>query len=588
MTDWMGEQPLVLKHVAWRHLVRELAGKSGLRRFGEVRLLDAMTVLALPATIAGAIARTSPHLIEKESIKLLVCYIDADVYDHGAWFRLLPILLSRPSMSIEVELIYCGQGAMVDSPLKPLFPSLQPVSEYVGSIEERAKKRPLDHDVIFLPTPYLSYMYDDWSAAGISRLFQNGSKVIGASCNEFLSRIDHGVLGCLGVEISQIVENPFYIDSADWDDQAPRGYQLSPGQQCWVAEAASADRQPRLRAGSENRLELLQRLDEIVSVGVEEISSFHQRIDMIGTEFLTKSSLDANDYFIYLLNDCLLRKSDGQVYVLNEEFCDPYDIWLDSEVIAAFPGNESAWIERAMWATQTYVDFVEDALSERLLPHHLLQTDALKKAMGAVGDEALAANMLEAFFGKPKVPVQAPHKPLVRALQQGNFDAAWELMKEDHGLIEALDENSATPIFHFVRARRTDIISWLISQGANLNHQDGEFRVPIMDAATMSGPEMPTIIELLAAGGADVDAQTRIGWTACALAFSYRQPANAKKLLQLQANPLIPTGGGMTAAEMCRSSGYGDRDPELVEVMENAIASAAAKTEKQPGGNRRR
>jgi ankyrin len=117
------------------------------------------------------------------------------------------------------------------------------------------------------------------------------------------------------------------------------------------------------------------------------------------------------------------------------------------------------------------------------------------------------------------------------------------LVKDGVISVSSTSEHGATALFLATEARNTDIVTWLLDNGADPNQGDEEGATPIMIAAEKGFLDL---VELLTSRGAEVDKRTADGHSAFFYALVERQMKTAKFLVSKGADVDVTTDLGKT------------------------------------------
>ena len=153
--------------------------------------------------------------------------------------------------------------------------------------------------------------------------------------------------------------------------------------------------------------------------------------------------------------------------------------------------------------------------------------------------------------------------PLHEAASRGH-SAITMLLLQKGAPVDACDESRYRPLHAACMAGSYDVARLLLQRGANLHSVGNDFFQPIHHAAQDGG--LPALISLLAANGADLEAQTPFQQRPLQLACKSQGASTVKALIQAGADP--NAGAGDKPLQIACRSGT----PEVVPVLLEAGA----------------
>jgi ankyrin repeat protein len=153
--------------------------------------------------------------------------------------------------------------------------------------------------------------------------------------------------------------------------------------------------------------------------------------------------------------------------------------------------------------------------------------------------------------------------PLHEAASKGNSAIAMLLLQKG-APVDACDESRYRPLHAACMAGSYDVARVLLQRGANIHSVGNDFFHPIHHAAQDGG--LPALIALLAANGADLEAQTPFRQRPLQLACKSQGASTVKALIQAGADP--NAGVGDKPIQIACKSGA----PEVVPVLLEAGA----------------
>ena len=134
-------------------------------------------------------------------------------------------------------------------------------------------------------------------------------------------------------------------------------------------------------------------------------------------------------------------------------------------------------------------------------------------------------------------------------------------MMESGMPVDILDEYGNTALMNAARNNRTDVVRYLLANGANVNKQDRSGNTALHKASNNNHTD---VVRCLLANGANVDKQNRSGWTALHEASLYNKTDLIIVLLQHGASRDIKDKYGRTPIDYAR----GKNHKEAVDLLE--------------------
>ena len=121
------------------------------------------------------------------------------------------------------------------------------------------------------------------------------------------------------------------------------------------------------------------------------------------------------------------------------------------------------------------------------------------------------------------------YKAVDAAAEGGNLNALKSILTNDPTLLQSKDWGDLTPLHLAVLHNHTDVVDYLLAQGADVNAKTSTGITPLHEAAQNGNKE---ITELLLAHKANVNAVDNQGWTPMARAQKWGHPEIAALLQQ--------------------------------------------------------
>lgn len=202
----------LLKIEKWNDLLSEIKA----HRLFKTNLTNRQSkmLLAAPVLAARQILNNAAHLLNKDHLRICIAGSDfLDSGNNGDAYRLLPMLLDKPDITIKVDLV--GPDCMPqdfndDYVLKALDTKQVSVSFRKLLLGEYLRTEQLP-DVIILNMPGFEEHSDDWFVHddGIQKALMNNIPVLGSSYSDDEAELD-GIYACgHGFNVSNIQRNPF-------------------------------------------------------------------------------------------------------------------------------------------------------------------------------------------------------------------------------------------------------------------------------------------------------------------------------------------------------------------------------------------
>lgn len=470
---------LVAKHKNWRFLLRDLLTKKEFYPFGGVAKNRLIASLLAPVAVARFIAEKKTELAKKERLRLLI--IGPEIFecsDDGRAFGFIPYLLNAENrMSVEAVLVGPEIPEMPKAlPAMDIFPAAQMHHETLESFLQNHSAQDFDLAVALQPgfEQHQGLLQD----GGLVSLIEAGVPIMAASFayDEFL--MDTRMAKAFGFPlVTEFAENPFFID----DSESP-----VPGMFRWGSILWEFPDTPPPADWE---------VDEQLVAKVQVLSEIGGRIGASGISFSpgkTGRLVDAPGY-------------ERVIYIDGHHYVDPRDMRLleiapsqvtaygsEGEATRDWPGEEAEDFELLVWAA-------------RIWRHEILP---------CVDDEE------DSFFDQ-----------FVRAIEDGNLDAAKNIVLNNPGVAAQADDDGWT-LYHYAAAHDcAEMISWLKKNTSiDINRQDDENWTALVEAC--SAGHIAAASALLECG-ADPDIPTAFGHTAFSTA-QLRGNTELKKMLEIK------------------------------------------------------
>jgi len=118
--------------------------------------------------------------------------------------------------------------------------------------------------------------------------------------------------------------------------------------------------------------------------------------------------------------------------------------------------------------------------------------------------------------------------------------------------IHALNDLEKTPLHYAVTSSRTEMIAYLIAEGADLAAADRTGMQPLHVAIVQHAPDRPDQVAQLLDAGAGIGAQDDFGDTPLHQAAMFGKIRILKYLLERGADPSVKNKEGLTPLELAR------------------------------------
>ena len=162
---------------------------------------------------------------------------------------------------------------------------------------------------------------------------------------------------------------------------------------------------------------------------------------------------------------------------------------------------------------------------------------------------------------KQRVATEQEKGDLISAIQKGDITSVTKLIKTQSDLLNsALDAYGNAALYFAIEARKTDIITLLVENGAPVNatYKDGE--TPLHIAIQYGNMKA---IALFVDKGAEINTPTKYGGTPLYFAIQFRNIQAISLLLQNNADINMPDRNGETPSELAAHL------PEIATLIEN-------------------
>ena len=295
-------------------------------------------VLAAPAALARGIALFAPSLAQRSALSVLVIGAEAtDAADQGRWYQAVGALLGCGA-AIHVTLVGGELDPTFSSALAAVAPGT-PATSLRTSLADFLLLHPVptfDVAVMFQPG---FQKYRDWLAApGLVTLLKAGTVVVGSSYSSDEYEMERWVLECHGYRVSEIcADNPFSLELGD------RHSAIRWGGVLWQVSAAPAEeRQP-----DEQGLQALALLNRMVA---HSMTVAGEPSPPLGTAVDFSAEKGKQISLIHIFDRRFVDPVSAAWYRLGDDGVLQKRGRLPVAEIAAYPGQSSRDIERAVWA----------------------------------------------------------------------------------------------------------------------------------------------------------------------------------------------------------------------------------------------
>jgi len=163
------------------------------------------------------------------------------------------------------------------------------------------------------------------------------------------------------------------------------------------------------------------------------------------------------------------------------------------------------------------------------------------------------------------VNVSAKNKPdeeLIKAAKKGDSGKVSQWLSQGAN-INAQDGDQRTPLIHAVRGGKLEAVRTLLDAKADINIQDEDGNTALMEAAKRDEPQ--PALDLISAG-AKLDVRDKDGWTALMEAAKHGTLAVARELIRKNAELDVRTSDGRSALSLAAERGTTALVDELIEA----------------------
>jgi ankyrin repeat protein len=113
------------------------------------------------------------------------------------------------------------------------------------------------------------------------------------------------------------------------------------------------------------------------------------------------------------------------------------------------------------------------------------------------------------------------YKPIHEAATAGDLPKVKQLVAQDRRLVAAKDWSNLTPLHLAVLHKHTDVVTFLVDHGADVNSRTSDGITPLHEAAQIGDLDL---VKLLLSRGANVRAVDSTGWTPVDRAEKWQHP----------------------------------------------------------------
>jgi hypothetical protein len=321
----------------WDALLDAIQSIPALRALNAYPRRTRQGVLAAPIAVARWLGDSGPHLKERSTFKLLVIGAEKfDAVDRGGWYQVIGALLGQ-SLVTRVTLLGDRLNQQFVSPARAVAPGPE-ARCYCGTLASFVASEDLaGFDLAFMFHPGFQ-KHRGWLTDGsLAKLVAARVPVVVSSYEHDESQIDQWVAECHGFSIPPFtLSNPFYVDLSD------PGSTVRWGRALWqLGERAPAKGEPdhtRLAA-----------LDELASMVMHSISIGRKPQAAYGASITARASTGAVRGLIYVFDEFFLDPQTREVLALTSGELSVVKV-IDVAEVAAYPGESSSALARAVWA----------------------------------------------------------------------------------------------------------------------------------------------------------------------------------------------------------------------------------------------
>ena len=580
----------VMRHHDWRYLLRDLLISSYGRSLLGLSTNALVRALLAPTATARAITTLAPELMQRERLKILIAGAEfQDTTDDGQWYQLIPWLIGRRAMNVDVTLVGLQIDDPEDIPLSEVDrfkvrPGLfKPAEKYSQHFSDFLDANDGHYDLICFFNPGFGGHPEWYQGDVLRRLMRVGDIVLGSSFGPTEVPDDMFMANLFGIEqIGNTIENPFSLRSAPGITKIGQSIadmmgDTDWGQALWRIEMQSATISPYASLFVHG-LEILDANMQSGKdhAGIDGMDSIQEKLKYVGvrtTPPLENSlpGFPGGHRIILSFENHIIDAETGQFYNTDNGLYDGNIVPTD--LLAAYP-EEALEAQHplplVLWSLAVWYQCViqdEDVDDVQGAPYDEESIDDIIKSMHSdpdiktsvmqslgmlLGDEYgedMVKQFTDGIFGKEKRTVSSIEKPIINAYKHGDITRALALIASNPKLVDAMDESWVTGLYYAALTNNEGFTASLLKLGASFEHRDGEGWTPLMYAAYHNAT---SVMEPLLNAGADPDAQSPMGFTPLHFAVSRGAVSAAMLLLEFSASVDLPCVAGYTVRDLAQ------------------------------------
>jgi hypothetical protein len=369
----------------WNRMMDRLLAYPQLRFLRDLKRKPAMqAVLMPPVTLALWIRRFMPELADRSSVRIVIAgAAELDGMHEGRWFQLVPYLLGRPQLQLDVTILYQNvsqyPAAVSGDWLRPVSARLDLATESTATLGTWLAKNPDNPDLLVLFHPGFEYAASGGSHDGIApacmwldeselpAALGRGIPVAVTAFEEIEFEQDRWPFDAYGIKAApDTLQNPFVTDKPYALETPPMGW----GSFLWRIDPTSGFepvpdthpvREANARLGAFASQYGRGRLVDLWNLGRP----------MTLRQYVGGAPADV----IMLDGQFAIDPDNGDILLVSEDAAsvDEIDlpVKLDADLVRRYPRNPAFLFERTVWGAEAlHETFTQVAAAAKRLQSH--------------------------------------------------------------------------------------------------------------------------------------------------------------------------------------------------------------------------
>lgn len=534
---------MIKKHHKLSYLRKDLARSRNAAWLSQLpgEMIDAC--LCGQAGLAAWITTHRPELLTRSSIGVLVMAGTVlDVVDHAGWWSLLTTMLDKPPGWARITVIYPESLGKIKS--LGVVPSSvsQQITLIRGDLSAMDKIPAEGIDLVYLPIS---------SPTCLKVVLGNNQHHLW----KYLEKDASLVVGLPWVKQAGLLRDMADLYGLEHESITNRFFSSEPNMvEAQILVSVHGSKPQNIDAANEQAA-WLSDMEDVIKDLCWDILPGQEPEDyrLWGMESIIKSSIDAQDTYIGLPKNLVVRKNTGKIYTLEKELAigHPVKGAVAEESIATHPGPGGHWTEKAFWAARAWESGIGASFQATL-------GGAFDKFGADTSDFEGLFNRLNQDSGATAEQIQtlknvmtggeryAPSKAeriLFDQVNHKNSEGVIDLITRDTSLLHAFNETRSPLLLMLGINGLLDAMNTAISLGADVNAVDGGLR-PIL--VEMAGRASVQAVDLLLKAGASPHGHDPAGWTPLLYAMKAGQWNTVHLLLDHGADPMVANAFGVS------------------------------------------